>query len=330
MPEKKFILSGPETVTLAVGTIDKLIRAGDGDAALLYLYMRKTDGHSTPAGIAAAMGKSAGWVATATALLYRIGLIECLDETLTDTQPHTTETMPAEPEEREIRRYSAAEIKQGIDTNPGFAALVDEAKRCLGMLSPDALERLYGIYADLRLPAEVVMLLITHCISESRKKDGGGKPTMKYIEKAAYTWESKGIFSLDAAEKYLKAYEERKSAHGEIKEAMQIKDREFSATEKSYVDEWIDMGFGAETVAIAYDRTVVKTGKPAIGYMNSIIKSWHNKGLHTPKEIMEKDGKSGGAALKGGPRDNTKKFGDASPEEIKQMQKQLEKIKHNL
>ena len=321
MAGKKFILSGPETVTLAGQTVDKLLRAGDGDAALLYLYMLKTQGQSTPDEAAAAMGKSAGWVATAMALLSRLGLITS-DEIAAQPQPDA----PTE----EPRRYTAQEIKQEIESGSSFSALVDETQRNLGkILSPDELERLFGIYDGLRLPAEVIMLLVTHCITESRKRGGWRMPSMRYIEKAAYTWEREGIFSFDRAEEYLKALDARRSARGEIKEALQIRDRELSESEKRYVDGWIAMGFGPDAAEIAYDRTVIKTGKPAFGYMNAIMNSWHSKGLHTHQEIMEKDGKADNNNGRHYNTDPKKKFGAPNQEEITRMQKLLEKIKEN-
>ena len=325
MPGKKFILSGPETVTLAGQTVDKLIRAGDSDAALLYLYMLKTHGQSTPDEASAAMGKSAGWIASAMAVLSRLGLIKHDSASGEDSdQPPPLNAPPVE----EPRRYTPDEIKREIENGSNFSALVDEAQRSLGkILSPDELERFFGIYDALRLPAEVIMLLITHCIAESRGRGDGRMPSMRYIEKAAFTWEREGIFSLDRAEEYLKALETRKSIRGEIKAALQISGRELSPTEKHYIDDWIAMGFGAEAIAIAYDRTIMKTGKPAFGYMNSIINNWHSKSIHTPKEIVEKEGKTSKNTPRGNINDPKQKFGDANHEEIERMQKLLKKIK---
>ena len=319
MPDKKFILSGPETVTLAGQTVEKLLRAGDGDAALLYLYMLKTQGQSTPEETAAAMGKSAGWVASAMAMLSRLGLIK-YDENAIEARPD----IPAE----EPRRYTANEIKQEIETGSNFSALVDETQRSLGkILSPDELERLFGMYDGLHLPAEVIMLLVTHCIAESRKRGGGRMPSMRYIEKAAYEWEREGIFSIDRAEEYLKALEMRRSARGEIKAALQISGRELSTTEQRYVDGWISKGFSADAVEIAYDRTVLNTGKPAIGYTDAIINSWHSKGLYSAEEIMKKDGKSDRSSAYNSQRDSKQKFGTPNNEEIDRMQRILDKIK---
>ena len=320
MSDKKIILSGPETVTLAGQTVDKLLRAGDGNAALLYLYILKTHGQSSPQEAAAAMGKSAGWIASAMVELTRLNLIKFDEEAL-----GSQEDLPVE----EPRRYSAEEIKQEIEAGSDFTVLVDEAQRVLGILSPDGLERLFGIYRELHLPAEVIMQLITHCITESRKWDGSRLPSMRYIEKAAYKWEREGLFSIDKAETYLKTLEARRSARGEIKAALQIRDRGLSETETHYIDEWIAMGYGADAVEIAYDKTVTNTGKPAMGYMDTIIRSWHSKNLHSPQEILEKDKKPDKKSTHGNQKDHEQKFGSPDQQEIDRMQRVLKKIKED-
>jgi len=324
MSDMKFILPGPETITLAGQTVDKLIRAGDGDAALLYLYILKTQGQGTSFDAATALGKSPGGIATAMAVLSRLGLVQ-LDE---NTETVSQDTPPEEPR-IEPERYTLEEIKRELTAGSNFASIVEETQRSLGkILSPDELLRLFGIYDALRLPPEVILQLITHCISECRLSSGRA-PSMKYIEKAAYTWEREGVFTLDRAEEYLKALEIRKSVRGEIKRVMQIKDREFSETEKKYVEGWIDMGFEHGAVAIAYDRTLVKTGKLHWHYMDSIIKSWHGKNLRTPEEIREKDGwsKKSGAFIDS--KTSDKKFGAPNSEELERMQRLLKKIKED-
>lgn len=44
------------------------------------------------------------------------------------------------------------------------------------------------------------------------------------------------------------------------------------------------MGFPAETVALAYDKTVLRCHEFKWPYCNGILKKWHEKGLHTPEE----------------------------------------------
>ena len=51
------------------------------------------------------------------------------------------------------------------------------------------------------------------------------------------------------------------------------------------------MGFGPEALALAADRTLTNTGALKWKYMDSIVNSWHKKGLHTVPEIEKGDRK---------------------------------------
>ena len=324
MSDMKLIPKGPETVTLAVSTINKLIRAGDGDAALLYLFILKTRGESDATQAAAEMGKNPGEIRTAMAVLSRLGLVQLDDDN--DVPAHDTLDAPlAEP-----RQYTIDEIKNELEYGSVFHTLVEETQRRIGkIMSPDEMLRLFGIYDGLRLQPEVILQLITHCITESRGRSGGRMPSIRYIEKTAYTWEREGIFTLERAEEYLKDLETRKSIRGEIKRALQIRDREFSETEKRFVDGWIAMGFDAGAVDIAFDRTVIKTGKMAWSYMDSIMKNWHNKNIHTAQEIQEKDKKIDKHSAFLDAVNPEKKFGSANNEDIRRMERLLNKIKED-
>jgi len=323
----KITLPGSETVTLTGQTIDKLIRAGDGDAVLLYLYILKTNGQKTSSEAAIALDKSKGWVASAMAVLSRLGLVQLDngtgDEASVTDKGDTTRYTPEEP-----RRYTESEISHEVLSGSNFSIVIDETQRRLGkILSPEETIRLFGIYDNLRLPPEVILQLITHCINECRITGDGRAPSVRYIEQAAFTWEREGIFTLERAEEYLMALESRKGVRGEMKNALQIRGREFSATEKRYVDEWIDMGFEPEAIAIAYDKTVVKTGNLAWKYIDTIIKSWHNKGLHTAKDVREKDTPQRNSSTGGYKGGSTQKHGEPNSDDIERAKRLLNKIK---
>jgi len=326
----KLSASGSETVTLTGQTIDKLIRAGDGDAALLYLYILKTKGESTDSEASKALNKSKGWIASATAMLSRIGLVEVEK----DSAPAGNAGSVGSAENRPLQEqheYTEDEVKAEIAAGSDFTIVIEETQRRLGkILSPDDLLRLYGIYDNLGLPPEVILQLITHCINECHTRGDGRTPSVKYIEQAAYTWEREGVFSIEKAEEYLKALEARKSSRGMIRRSLNITDREFSETEKRYVDSWIDMGFEYDTIAIAYDKTVINTGGLKWPYLDKILKNWHAKDIHTVEQIQENDGRTGTttAASSTSIANNTgQKHGNPNSEEMERMTKILNKIK---
>ena len=325
MSDIKITLPGSETVTLTGQTIDKLIRAGDGDAALLYLYILKTRGNSTDSEAAIALNKGKGWVASAMAVLSRLGLALLDDDTKAGDR---SEVVASDTPVEEPRKYTQDEVLGVVAAGSDFTIVIDETQRRLGKkLSPDDMLRLYGIYDYLRLPPEVILLLITHCIKESRATGGGRAPSVRYIEKAAYTWEREGVFSIEKAEEYLKGLEAKKSARGEIKRALQIRNREFTATETQYVDGWIKMGFEPEAIAIAYDKTVIATGGPSMPYMDKILKRWHGKGLLTAKQIVDMDGVRSKKNMQAGADRSDQKHGGPNQQEIERMTRILNKIK---
>ena len=55
--------------------------------------------------------------------------------------------------------------------------------------------------------------------------------------------------------------------------------------DSKYIAAWVDLGFDDETICLAYERTVLKKGSLNWAYMNSILKSWHQKGLHTLQPV---------------------------------------------
>ncbi|MBR2832646.1 MAG: DnaD domain protein [Oscillospiraceae bacterium] len=314
MPDSRFYLPGAETVTLTGAVVDKLVRRGDGDAALLYIYILKTRAVPSLEEAAAALGRTPEEIESSMRVLRSIGLVMGGD-------PET----PPPVQKDELPEYTAEDIRRELKNGSEFAVLADEVQKCLGkLLSSDDLMKLFGIYDSLGLPPEVILQLVNYCIAESRRRTGGGHlPTMRYIEKAAYEWERQGIFSLEAAEDYIRAMEKRRSAAYEVRRAMGIADRAPSASEKRYVNTWLSMGFTPGAIAIAYERTVDQTGRLAWRYMDSIIMNWHMKGLHTPEEIGMKD------APRGQRRAQQPTGGRPSPsaEDVERMKRFLAKLK---
>ena len=60
--------------------------------------------------------------------------------------------------------------------------------------------------------------------------------------------------------------------------------------ERTYIAAWQDMGFDNEALRLAYEKTVMKKQSMDWGYMNGILRRWHEKGLHTVAAIQAGDG----------------------------------------
>ena len=78
--------------------------------------------------------------------------------------------------------------------------------------------------------------------------------------------------------------------------ALQLGDRAAAPAEERYLGAWAEMGFPPETVAVAYDKTMLKCHELKWPYLNGILKRWHEKGLHTPAEVNAENAPPRGAA----------------------------------
>ena len=79
--------------------------------------------------------------------------------------------------------------------------------------------------------------------------------------------------------------------HKEIRRILGLQDRSPSPTEERCITEWAEAGYGDELINAAYDKTVLNTGRLVWKYMDSILKSWEQKGLKTMDEVRVGDRK---------------------------------------
>lgn len=266
---------------------DKLISAHDGDVALLYIYMVRRGGHDLDAA-ARDLCRTMSEISAAAEKLQRMGLMP--DGAAPAKAAAKEEKLPP-PDE--IPQYRSEDIVRRCKENGEFAVVVAEAQTALThTLSSVEMKTLFGIYDYLALPPEVIMMLINYCAARCREQstpDHPRRPSMRNIEKEAYNWVHQEILTLDQAEEYIRRQRERRDALGRAKAAVGIHGRELTPTETKYLSAWLDMGFDEDALAIGYDRTITNTGALKWSYMNKIMQSWHEKGLHSAEEIESGD-----------------------------------------
>ena len=308
MSGKKYAPKSFDGYIISRQAIEKLIKNGDGAAALLYLFLLKNGGDVSASNAALNLKMDPAQAESALNDLVSMGLIASKDA-------------PQEPELiDETPNYTADDIQNELKNGSEFPALTGEVQRCLGkVLSSDDLMRLFGIYDGLRLPSEVILLLVNHCVNDFKVRyDGRRLPTMRYIEKAAYSWERDGICTMELAEEHIKNMDNLRSREGVIKSALNIGSRPLTASERKYIDGWINMGFPTETIEAAYDRTVLRTGKLTWKYMDSILKNWKSKNITTVSDIAEKDGDGAPTRKAAG--------NSATAEDVSRMQRLIRKM----
>ena len=271
--------SGAESVTLPVSVVRALEQKGNGDAALLYLALLRHQGTVPPRALAGELRWDRERIEGAEAALRELRLL-------------AEDTAPAPPEPAEERpEYTAEDVVGKLESSGDFRGLVQQVEQRLGkrLTTPD-LSILLNLHDYLGLPVDVVYLLVCHCAERIERRVGRGRrPGMRQIEKEGYTWARLGIDTQAEAAEYLRRYSARRERLPQLMRALQLPDREPAPSEEKYLTAWLEMGFGPEAVAIAYDKTILRCGELKWAYCNGILKKWHEANLHTAEEIEAGD-----------------------------------------
>ena len=249
--------------------VHKLLCAQNPDAALLFLYLKAGN---DPAQAAGRLGLSETRPACAAATLHQLGLYQ---------------------EEKQVRlpgeqpQYTEVDVLSAMDTDVDFRALYGEVQRLLGKnLTTEELKILLGFVRYLGMSADVIVLLVCFCKDEAQKLGRKKAPGLRTIEKEAYKWADMGIDTMEEAAAYVKQQNLRYSQTGRIMDILQIRGRNLTAPEKRYIKQWLEMGFTEDVIGLAYERSCLNTGGLAWPYINKILCSWHEQGLHTVQQIQ--------------------------------------------
>lgn len=266
-------------IVLPAQQADRLIGRGDGDAALLYLCLLRADRGVTAQELQRRLKWSQLRLHAAETALQELGLI--------DRPPDQKPPEPAQ--ERPV--YTADDLTDLLTGDAGFRMLVPQTEEKLGKrLKTADLQILAGLYDDLGLPADVIYLLVCHCVARSEERYGPGRrPTLRQIEKEGYHWAQRGLFDQESASQYLRDWNVRRSAMSRYMQVLGLGDRRPVESEERYIADWMDKGFPPETVALAYDKTVFYKKELNWRYLNGILRRWHENGWHTEEEVRQSD-----------------------------------------
>lgn len=266
-------------IVLPAQQADRLIGRGDGDAALLYLCLLRADRGVTAQELQRRLKWSQLRLHAAEMALQELGLI--------DRPPAQKPPEPAQ--ERPV--YTADDLTDLLTGDAGFRMLVPQTEEKLGKrLKTADLQILAGLYDDLGLPADVIYLLVCHCVTRSEERYGPGRrPTLRQIEKEGYHWAQRGLFDQESASQYLRDWNVRRSAMSRYMQVLGLGDRRPVESEERYIADWMDKGFPPETVALAYDKTVFYKKELNWRYLNGILRRWHENGWHTEEEVRQSD-----------------------------------------
>ena len=269
-----------EILSMSAQAARRLIEAGEGDCALLYLALLDGD-DANKAQRALHWGDarlSAAWHR-----LVELGLAA------EESAPATAKKQELE----ELPQYSRQDIVDALTNEPDFCALYQEVERLFGRHIGDMdLQTLYTIYDGLALPAEVILLLVNHKIHMMRRQEQkeGTVPRMTQIRSEAAYWKRLGLDTVETAEEYLRKQQQVDHREWAILSAVGVtKQRAAVERERNYIRSWVELGISDELIAMAYERTVYKKGEMNWPYMHKILLAWHQAGFRTPEQVKAGD-----------------------------------------
>lgn len=247
----------------------RLLAASNPDAALLYIYLQSGNDFACAE---SDLGISPVRLQCASAALRQAGL----------WQERRPVAMVGERP-----AYSEQDVIQAASQDLDFRGLYTEVQKLLGRsLNTEELKILLGFVRYLGMPAEVVIMLVCYCKDRACQRGSNRAPSLRAIEKEAYTWAEQGIDTMEDAIAYTQAQSVRNSRIGRLKHTLQLGERKLTASEERYVQQWLDWGFDEEAIAQAYDKTCLNTGGLKWPYMHKILTAWQQAGLLTGKQVQ--------------------------------------------
>ncbi|MCR4719862.1 MAG: DnaD domain protein [Firmicutes bacterium] len=180
----------------------------------------------------------------------------------------------AQPSEN--TQKSAENIAEIISSNGELADMFMLAQEIFGKtITEKDMQTIYWFFSDLKMPAEVILMLIEYCVSK-------GKNRMSYIEKVAVSWNEMGLNNVEAVTNYLKSEEQKTGFLYSARKLMGIADRNLSQIEEQYLTKWHnDFMMSEEMIALAYEYCIIQTAKLSFPYMDKIITRWNTEGITT-------------------------------------------------
>ncbi len=251
---------------LPIDFMDNYILKSNPEYVMVYLYAyrHKTDnGAVSPQDIARELGMDISQVTEA--IEYWCGL---------GFDIFKTKKFPPVADKT---KYSAKEITDFASKDSELATLYEMTEKIMcRVLSPNNQQTLFWIYNDLGMSTAMIVLMLNYC----KKID---KCNMRYIEKLAFDWSEKGIFTFEDAEKYISDMERANTYEQRLKKLFGL-DRAFISTEKPIIENWCNqLKPTKDDLLRAYEICIERTGKFSVKYMNAILVNWKEDKNKAPK-----------------------------------------------
>ena len=270
-------------------TLDKLIAVGDGDAALLYIYILR---HGEVDGRTAAR-----------ALHLSEERYERAAFTLNNLSTPASQTKAAEKAENAAPQYTAAELRRARNEDGEFSAVCDAAENAFGRaLTEGMLRSLLTAYDHLGLDGGAIIELLSYLKNEK------GEVRLSDIKRETYQWADMGIVNAQDAQQYLARRVNEKPFIEALYRALGADPAQPAPKEQRVCRFALAHGFPAESVELAVRRTEAHQGHRSLDYTLGILRQWEKSGVHTISEITALEPESRTAAVAVGQTEDGQRY----------------------
>lgn len=273
---KDLLLPG-SILSLHRSAVEKLLKAGNGDAALLYLCLTAGQNSGPCPGDRTRWRRPktpcSGWASSPRTPRFSPPAGKAGGRPAPGL--HHPGHRPGLPERRGLQ-------------GPGAGGGADAGEGPL----PADLKILYTLFDFLALPPEVILTLTGWCVEQAKQKGPGRKPTLTQIRREAYKWQKAGIDTLEAADAHLHRLSRRNRRGTEILQLLFGESRAPVEKEAEFLDAWIQMGCSDELLLLARDRTIFQLQEFKWTYMNGILTRWYKEGLTTVEAVEASERKN--------------------------------------
>lgn len=255
----------PKYMSVSMDFIENLMPEANPTFVKVYLY--------------ALMLSSKGDMAESGVIAKKLGLLES-DVILAMKYWEEKGLLGEEPkklslEQKPLKPHSE-EIAEDAFNNEELKQMLRISQEVLGKtLSSADTKTLYWIYDNLKLPIEVILVLLEYCVSINKR-------SMNYIEQVALSWSERGITTLEEADRFMREQAEKGNSYASLKRIFGINSRDFTTIELNYLNTWTSVyNMSEEMIALAYEYCILRTNKLSFPYMDKIIENWFGLGIHT-------------------------------------------------
>lgn len=178
-------------------------------------------------------------------------------------------------------KYSPKELEMYKKNYQEINQIFSLAESAIGkLLNSNDLSTIFGFYDWLRLPLDVIEVLINYCVGRNQR-------SLRYMEKIAISWAEDEI---NTKEKALDHINNHNKDFRAILKSFGIGGREPAPAEIEFMKLWLyEYSMPLDLIFEACARTIIQTGKPQFKYADSILSKWHKNGARTLTEIKGLD-----------------------------------------